>query len=399
MGEWETWKSRTRGLSLPAAFVDLDAMDRNLGVLLGQLSAGITLRLASKSIRVPAVLSYLLERGEGRVRGIMTWSAEETALLADRGFDDLLLAYPVARPEDAVLLARAASRTVTRVVVDHVDQARLLSVAAEGAGVTVRLCIEVDVALRAFDGAVHLGVRRSPIRTPEDAVALYRAVRALPGVRVDAVMAYEAQVAGLPDDSGSPRPVAMVEQWIKRRSRPHAAKQRASVVAALGEAGCEIAVVNGGGTGSVATTSSDGTVTEVAAGSGFFCPTLFDGYRGLDIRPAAFFALPVVRKPDPGHVTAFGGGYIASGPTGAGRAPVVHLPRGLRTLSMEGFGEVQTPLEVGADAPAIALGDPIVCRHAKAGELAEHFAAVHLCRGDAVVERVPTLRGLGTVFG
>ena len=55
--------------------------------------------------------------------------------------------------------------------------------------------------------------------------------------------------------------------------------------------------VNGGGTGSVERTSAEAAVTEVAAGSGLYCPVLFDGYRAFSSRPAAFFALPVTRRP------------------------------------------------------------------------------------------------------
>jgi D-serine deaminase-like pyridoxal phosphate-dependent protein len=47
------------------------------------------------------------------------------------------------------------------------------------------------------------------------------------------------------------------------------------------------------------------------------------------------------------------------------------------------------------------VGDPIVCRHAKSGELFERFNAVHLVDVPAasVVATVPTYRGLGGAFG
>ena len=80
-----------------------------------------------------------------------------------------------------------------------------------------------------------------------------------------------------------------------------------------------LTLVNGGGTGSLEVDSADPAVTEVTAGSGLFSPGLFDGYRAFTSRPAAWFALPVVRRPHPRIATAFGGGYIASGP--AGRLP------------------------------------------------------------------------------
>jgi D-serine deaminase-like pyridoxal phosphate-dependent protein len=43
-------------------------------------------------------------------------------------------------------------------------------------------------------------------------------------------------------------------------------------------------------------------------------------------------------------------------------------------------------------------GDPVVLRHAKAGELCRSFRELHLVRGDEVVETVPTYRGDGRCF-
>ena len=79
--------------------------------------------------------------------------------------------------------------------------------------------------------------------------------------------------------------------------------------------------VNGGGTGSLELTAAEDAVTELAAGSGFYAPTLFDHYSSFKLRPAAMFALPVVRRPAPGWATLLGGGYLASGPADDYRLP------------------------------------------------------------------------------
>ena len=155
--------------------------------------------------------------------------------------------------------------------------------------------------------------------------------------------------------------------------------------------------VNAGGTGSLESSSSDSSVSEVTAGSGFFGPTLFDGYRHFSLSPAAFFALPVVRRPNPGTVTVLGGGYIASGIADPNRLPTPWLPAGLSLDSQEGAGEVQTPLH-GKAAAALAIGDRVWFRHAKAGELAEHFNDVTLVRGSEAIAETPTYRGEGKAF-
>jgi D-serine deaminase-like pyridoxal phosphate-dependent protein len=148
-------------------------------------------------------------------------------------------------------------------------------------------------------------------------------------------------------------------------------------------------------------TGLDTSLTELAAGSGLYAPTLFDGYDALDLTPAAFFGTAVVRRPTDGVVTAYAGGYVASGPPGWSRVPEPLEEQGLRLERREGTGEVQTPLR-GPGADRLALGDRVWFRHAKAGELAERFTEFVLVAGaggDEVVGRAATYRGEGQCFG
>jgi D-serine deaminase-like pyridoxal phosphate-dependent protein len=109
------------------------------------------------------------------------------------------------------------------------------------------------------------------------------------------------------------------------------------------------------------------------------------------------FALPVVRKPSPGVATLLGGGYLASGVGDATRLPTPYLPTGLRFDSMEGAGEVQTPL-LGKAARGLAVGERVYLRHTKAGELCERFNSLYLVSGSEIVDEVPTYRGEGHAF-
>ncbi|HEY0132876.1 MAG TPA: hypothetical protein VGB85_02315, partial [Nannocystis sp.] len=118
-------------------------------------------------------------------------------------------------------------------------------------------------------------------------------------------------------------------------------------------------------------------------------------YQLFKLRPAAGFALPVVRRPVPGIYTCFGGGWIASGAPGPDRLPRPYLPVGARLLPTEGAGEVQTPI---AFPGSLELGDPVLFRHAKAGELCEHVHELLLLGPDGARERVPTYRGDGFAF-
>jgi D-serine deaminase-like pyridoxal phosphate-dependent protein len=227
-------------------------------------------------------------------------------------------------------------------------------------------------------------------------VALAKSVMARPGLRLVGLMAYEAQIAGVGDNPPG-RPVyARAVRFMQRMSATELAGRRSAIVAAI-RALTPLEFVNGGGTGSLERTAAEPAVTEIGAGSGLYHPTLFDAYRGFTGRPAAMFALPVVRRPGPGVVTALGGGYPASGPGAPSRVPSPYLPGGLRLDREEGAGEVQTPL-LGADADNLKIGDRVWMRHAKAGELCERFSELHLIDGSAVAATVPTYRGEGQTF-
>ena len=156
-------------------------------------------------------------------------------------------------------------------------------------------------------------------------------------------MAYEGQIAGVGDEPPGRRLRGAAIRFMQKRSAKELAERRGAIVAAISEF-CELEIVNGGGTGSLETTGAEAAVTEVTAGSGFYAPTLFDNYSRFSPIPAAGFALPIVRRPGPGVVTALGGGYLASGAGDAARLPSPWLPEGLKLDPEEGAGEVQTPL-------------------------------------------------------
>ena len=185
---------------------------------------------------------------------------------------------------------------------------------------------------------------------------------------------------------------------IKGRSMTELSIRRGQVVAALKAAGLPINIVNGGGSGSLYSTGADDSVTEVAAGSAFYCPALFRHYHEVKFRPAAYFAVQVVRKPAEGIVTCLGGGYCASGEAGPDRLPVPVLPNGLKLLGLEGAGEVQTPLVLPPGAPELLLGDPVLFQHAKAGELCERFNSLLLIKDYEIIGEAQTYRGQGFAF-
>jgi D-serine deaminase-like pyridoxal phosphate-dependent protein len=390
-GEYARLKAAVQGRTLPLALVDLDAMDANIDLLAGA-AGDKTVRVATKSVRSPTLLRRVVDRGGPRFGTLMTYVARETPALVAAGFKDLLLAYPTTQRGDLELVAKAnADGSVVSVVADAPEHLAALSSAARAVGTKIPVVVDVDVSYRAL-GGVHLGVLRSPLRTPEDVRDFALAVTRAPGLTFHGVMAYEAQVAGIADhDPFAPR-MDTVKRAIKALSRSDVAKTRADIVSALAGAGIAPPLFNGGGTGSVRSSVADASLTEVTIGSGFLTSHLFDHYRDLSLRAAVYFALEVVRSPRQGVVTCHGGGYVASGEAGPSRLPQPAWPHGLALVPLEGAGEVQTPLRVPKDVP-LRIGDPVFFRHAKAGELAEHFDEYLLVRGAEVVGSARTYRG------
>ena len=78
--------------------------------------------------------------------------------------------------------------------------------------------------------------------------------------------------------------------------------------------------------------------------------------------------------------------------------PVVHCPPGLEPLSLEGWGEVQTPFRITRPGLEPRLGDPVICRHAKAGEMLRFFRNILLIDGGQISGAAPTYRGLGKAY-
>ncbi len=398
--EYEKYKKIFNGYRYPLAFVDLDKFDDNIAyVAATQQKKGKTIRVASKSIRCLDLIKRVFEKGKDAYQGILAFTMEEAGFLIDNGLDDIIVAYPSIQQSDIdIFIEKTKQGATLSLMVDCLEHLKVLSTAGEKAGVVLNTCLDIDMSYKPLGNTAHIGVRRSPVHSLDQAVTLAQESKKLTGVKINSVMGYEAQIASVNDDYPGKSIKNALLRLVKNRSVKELTRRRGEIINALESLGLDLKVVNGGGSGSLVSTGRDKSVTEVTAGSAFFSPSLFRCFNEVKFKPAAFFGLQITRIPCNGIITCQGGGYVASGEVNINRLPDPVMPEGLKYLKMEGAGEVQTPLVLPEHAPAMNIKDPVFFQHAKAGELCERFNTLYLIENKQVIKSVPTYRGQGNAF-
>lgn len=379
-------------LERPFAWVDLEALDANIDYVAAKTNKPI--RVATKSVRSVQLLRYIVDRLP-HVAGYMTYTAAETVYLLEQGFNHLLLGYPVMEPNaiKKCLQSIKDGKDVT-FMVDHLDQVKYLVDLAKPFDVTVPICLDINVSVDFR--FVYFGTKRSPLHSYDTVAKLLSEIEGM-NVEVKGVMTYEAQVAGvadLPELSLTSKVKSKLIKQMKTKSLKQIEDIRQETLSIIRHLSTPT-IINGGGSGSIDFTDTL-DVTEITVGSAFLAPALFDRYQSLNLKKASGFALAVVRQFDRQTFVCHGGGYIASGAPGSDRLPSFYEEGRYSYLSLEGAGEVQTPIV--DKNQSIAIGDTVYFRHAKAGELCERFLALHAIRGNGYVGSYLTYRGEGQCF-
>src|SRR4051812_16289658 len=209
------YDAATRHLDPPLAVVDLAAFQANAADL-RRRAAGRPIRVASKSLRCrPLIERALAEPG---FAGVMAFTLPEALWLARAGIEDVLVASPTAdRAALAELTDPELAGRIT-ILADSAAQLDLADAVLPARRPEIRVCLELDASYRPLSGRLHVGVRRSPVHSPEQAAALARLITRRRGFRLVGIMAYEAQIAGLQDaPAGRPLYGAAV-RLMQRRS-------------------------------------------------------------------------------------------------------------------------------------------------------------------------------------
>ncbi|NBI29936.1 amino acid deaminase/aldolase [Chengkuizengella marina] len=388
------YKKATDHISKPFAFLDIDLLDDNILQILNH-SSNKKIRIASKSIRCVPVLKRIMEKSD-RFQGVMCYSAPEAVFLSEHGFDDLLLGYPITDKNyiTSIVEKIREGKQIT-FMVDCFKHIKLIEDTVKDENIKIPVCIDVDMSL--VYPKFRFGVYRSPLRSVHEIHQLIYTIQQSKQLKLDGFMGYEAQIAGIGDQVKGKHLKNSVVQLLKKQSIEQIKEKRAEIIDSINEYDLSFRFVNGGGTGSLASTCKEEVITEVTVGSGFFSPLLFDSYKEFQYKPAAGFALEIVRIPKENIFTCTGGGYVASGATGKDKLPAPYLPEKTKLHSLEGAGEVQTPILYKGEEN-LDMGDPIFFRHSKSGELCERFNQLYCISNGEVVDEFLTYRGEGKCF-
>jgi D-serine deaminase-like pyridoxal phosphate-dependent protein len=230
-------------LNTPSLLLDLDAFERNVTVMAGQVQkSGLALRPHAKAHKSVAVAQRQI--GAGAI-GICCATLGEAEVLDAAGIPGLLVTSPVVTP---AMIARLASMPgEVMVVAEDGGNVTALEQAFAAAGRRLPLLVEVDV-----------GQRRTGVASPQQAVDLARRIAASAHLEYRGIQAYWGHLQQVPDFAERRRVVQRQAEIVR------------AVTAALREAGLPPAIVTGGGTGTALIDAELGLFTELQPGSYLF---------------------------------------------------------------------------------------------------------------------------------
>ena len=179
---------RREDLVTPALVLDADAAQRNIDHMASELKqiGAAVIRPHYKAHKNPDIARRQVAAGAGGLSMATVW---EAVVLAAAGFDDLFVVNTVAHPAKLRVLAELAREHRILVAVDEADNAAALSAAADQAGSTLGIMIEVDT-----------GMDRCGVDSAADCLTLARQVTGLPGLRLDGITGYEGHCSLTPDN-------------------------------------------------------------------------------------------------------------------------------------------------------------------------------------------------------
>lgn len=234
-----------RDLATPALMIDLDLFAANLTLMADLVKRyGRKLRPHAKAHKSSLVGRKQLEAG---AIGLSCATVREAEVMANAGLEGILVTTPVITPPMVARLVQAAEKVSDfSVVADSMTGIEMLGSYARSEK-PVGVLIDID-----------MGLARTGVTDPQEAVRLARRVAERPSLRYRGVQAYYGHLQHV--KTLADRLARVSEQWTVL----------ASFVEALTAAGMTPEIVSGGGTGTHHLDLENGPFTEIQPGSYLF---------------------------------------------------------------------------------------------------------------------------------
>ena len=341
----------------PALLLDLDAFEANLERMASLVKqAGKALRPHAKAHKCLEIARRQMEAG---AVGVCVATLAEAEMMAEGGITQMLLTSPVADPAK---MARIVA-TGAMVVADHLDQVTWYNQAAEDAGRTLEMLVDMDV-----------GDHRTGAATKDDVIAIAEAIEDASNLTFRGVQAYSV----LGSHAGGRHEREEVSQRVFRTV--------AQTVGAMRRGGMRVDIVTGGSTGSAEFDLRVPELTELQAGSYVFMDMAYRK-EGVEYPQALYVLGTVVSANHSGFVTVDAGTKAFS--TDRGYPPAV-VDLGASTFRWGGdeFGYVDL-----ISAPReLKLGDRVWFLPPHCDPTVNLYDRIYACRGGEVEHVWPVKR-------
>ena len=316
-------------IDTPVLLLDLDGMERNIAAM-ADFFKGLETKLRPhfKTHKTPILAHKQIEAG---AIGITCAKLGEAEPLVESGIKDILIANEIVGAAKMRRLVSLAKSSDVMVCVDNARHVEDLSEATEVAGATLRVLVDVDV-----------GMHRCGAQPGELALALAQKVERAKGLKFVGLMGYEGHTVHMPDFQE------------RKKAAERSMKFLIETKELVEDAGLEVGIVSGGGTGTYQISGTYPGVTEVQPGSYIVMDTQYKSIEGMEAFEIAISVLTtVISRPQPNIAITDGGLKVMTREFG------LPLVKGLEGAKLLHLSEEHGKLELEGEARSLRVGDKI----------------------------------------
>jgi D-serine deaminase-like pyridoxal phosphate-dependent protein len=292
-------------LPTPCLLINLPALEFNLSLMSNYFFQKPTkLRPHFKTHKCPRIAKKQMEYG---AVGITCAKLSEAEVLMNAGIMNVLIANQVVDPAKINRLVKLATFGQIIVAVDQLANLIQIAGAANEAGTTVHVVIEVDV-----------GLHRAGVQPGDPALALAKEACSLPGIHFSGLLGYEGFT------------MFEVDRGVRSGNSKAAMNALVSTSDLIRGAGIPVEIVSAGGTGTYDITGDNPGVTEVEAGSYVFMDIKYNQL-GLDFKQSLTLLAMVTSVQAAGRSIIDAGLKVLTTDNGI---PELITPDGLKLLNL-----------------------------------------------------------------